>query len=101
MPYNLRKKSIKSIDLTDDRDAKSVNLDKWRANFISILEEENLRALEIFIKNNKPFSGFDYFLMSMLPVVSSIYGDEMYVSVLEIVRNSNSNLRAKISEEEN
>jgi len=99
MKYNLKKNSIKSDELTDDRGQKSLIYNQWHGEFINLLESGDLYAIQIFINKNKMISGFQYFLMSMLSYVQSVYGAELYKNILNIVKDNIQVLREKINEQ--
>lgn len=98
MKYNLNKKSKHISDLIDDRFLKSKKFNSWFQDFISIIEEDNFEALKIFVKNNGIFLGFDYFLLSALAYVNSVYDYSIYEKVLKIVKELNKNVERKINE---
>jgi len=98
MKYNIRRKSDLAMELTEDRNRKSKRYNKWMSEFISIVDEKDMPTLKIFVKNNIPINGFLYFLMSMISYTRSVYSDNVFNEVLEIIRSANPNLEVKISD---
>lgn len=98
MKYNLRKHSVHTLRLTDDRGQKALSYENWRKAFVSGVEAGDMNSLSAFVKQNKEQPGFDYFLMSMIPFVQSVYDDEAYESVIDLIKNSSPNVRERINE---
>jgi len=98
MKYNFKKNSKNNMDLTDDKSKKAVTFDEWRNRIIGLLEAGNLDLLQSVIKENIMFREYQSFLISILGVIQSIYGNELYLRVLDIIKNSNPNLKEKINE---
>lgn len=98
MKYNLRKQSLNSLDLTDDREKRSLAYEEWRRSFVDSLEQGNIDGVVALIKENKDRNGFGHFLMSMLPQTRDLYDEELYSGVLSTVKDSDVNVREKINE---
>jgi hypothetical protein len=99
MKFNLRKISGMPLGAEDDKVQKSKQHNQWSNRFIGLVEKDSFEALSAFIKNNSYLPDFDYFLMSMISRVQSMYSGDTYEIVLNIIKQSNPSLEAKISED--
>ena len=96
MKYNLKKKSNVTVDLTDDKQKKSLKQDKWFSEFVAILENQDFGSLKMFIKSNIPLSGFDSFLIYMLAYTASVYGEDSYNKLFSIISEVSPNMKQRM-----